>query len=54
MYHFFGYTPYRTKDFSKNKRNKGFVVDLALVAITMMAIGTIAVLFYAVEKLSES
>jgi hypothetical protein len=29
-------------------------MDLALIAITMMAIGTIAVLFYAVEKLSES
>ena len=29
-------------------------MDLALVAITIMAIGTMAVLFYAVEKLSES
>ena len=29
-------------------------MDLALVAITMMAVGTIAVLFYTVEKLSES
>ncbi len=29
-------------------------MDLALVAITAMAIGTIAVLYYAVEKLSES
>ena len=29
-------------------------MDFALIAITAMAIGTIAVLFYAVEKLSES
>ncbi len=29
-------------------------MDFALIAITAMAIGTMAVLFYAVEKLSES
>ena len=29
-------------------------MDLALVAITAMAIGTVFVLWYAVEKLSES
>ena len=28
-------------------------MDLALIAITLIAIGTIAVLYYAVEKLSE-
>jgi len=29
-------------------------MDLALVAITAMAMGTIAVLFYTVKKLSEA
>jgi len=29
-------------------------MDLALVAITLMAIGTIGVFYYAAQKLSES
>ena len=44
---------YCTKNIYQNKRNKGFIMNLALIAFTAMAAGFIAVLVYTVTKLSE-
>ena len=47
------YELYRTY-FKNNKRNKGFVMNLAIAATIFAILALLAVIFYGIEKISEA